>query len=100
MKKKRTNPNQIPCTQADLKRSVRQARRDTIEAMHIVYFTVMREKFGFENHQLRDMWNEVDSLCRSIAEGKYDKNRKYCTIADLKNELKKDGINIEQDFSK
>ena len=82
-KKKKVNPNRIPVTRADLKRAKDEATNAAIEAAWAILFTVLRDKEGYDVDGLKRVWQEVDDLSDSIAQG-------YVNVADLKDALKQE----------
>jgi hypothetical protein len=88
MKKKRTNPNRVPVTKADLNRAKKEATDESVGFAWAIFFSVMRDKEGYSRDDLQRLWGEVESLCDSITKG-------YVNIADLMNTLKEeDGIRL------
>lgn len=87
-KKKRTNPNRIPVSKADLKRASERATNDSIDHAWAIFFSVLRDKENLSNEYLRRIWNGVEELSDSVGKG-------YVNVADLKNTLKEEaGIRL------
>jgi hypothetical protein len=87
-KKKRTNPNRIPVTKADLDRAKQQATDESIDHAWAIFFSVLRDKEGFTTEDLQRLWGEITYLSDSIVAGRVN-------IADLKHTLKEeDGIRL------
>lgn len=81
--KKKINPKKKPVTQADLKKAKNEAQSIAVEIAWTIIFSVLRDKEGFAEEDLRRVWNEVNSLSDSIVQG-------YVNISDLKNALKQE----------
>ena len=88
MKKKRVNPHRRPVTLADVKKAKRQAQVQAVTSVWAVFFTALRDKEGFGEKRLRRVWEEVNYLLDSIAQG-------YVKLSDLVAELKDYGIILE-----
>lgn len=87
-KKKRTNPNRIPVSKADLKRAKEKATDESVDHAWAIFFSVLRDKENLSNEDLRRIWNGVEELSDSIGKG-------YVNVADLKNTLKEEaGIRL------
>lgn len=82
-RKKRTNPNRIPVSKADVKRAKLEARDEAISLVWSIFFTVLRDKEGHELQDLKRVWKECEELSDSIAKG-------YCTVSDLRTILKEE----------
>ena len=88
-KKKKVNPNRIPATKADVEKAKKQAVDEAVSFAWAVFFTVMRDKEGYGTRvRLPRLWARVRDLIDSITKG-------YVSVADLKEELKKQGIILE-----
>lgn len=85
-KKKRVNPHRQPVTKADVKRAKSEAQDNALKMAWSIFFTVLRDKEGYELDDLRRVWGHVDYLSDSISEGR-------CTVADLRDILK-----VEEDI--
>ena len=81
--KKKVNPRRRPVTQADINKAKNSAVEDACELAQTIVFSVLRDKEGFTNEDLRRVWDEVTSLSESIVQG-------YVSVADLKNVLKQE----------
>lgn len=89
MKKKRVNPRRKPATYADICTAKKQAQEKAIELTWSIFFTVLRDKEGFEIEDLQRVWKGCEDLSDSIARG-------YCTVADLRQILKEEaGANLK-----
>lgn len=81
--KKKVNPSRRPASRADVERAKREAQEVAVKLAWSIFFTVLRDKEGYELDDLRRVWNEVEDLSDSIAGG-------YCTVADLRDVLKQE----------
>ena len=81
--RKRVNPRRKPASQADIRRAKKEATEAAVKLAWSILFTVLRDKEGFELADLRRVWDEVDDLSDSIAQG-------YCTVADLRDVLRQE----------
>lgn len=87
-KKKRVNPHRQPATKADVKRAKGEAEEAALKAAWSIFFTVLRDKEGYELDDLRRVWTAVEYLSDSINEGR-------CTVSDLREILKlEEGIKL------
>jgi len=88
-KKKKVNPRRQPVTMADVKRAKGDAEDRALTAAWSIFFTVLRDKRGFNLDELRETWEDVESLSESIAKG-------YCTVSDLREILKlEEGVHLQ-----
>ena len=71
---KKVNPRRIPASQADVKRAKSAAMDIAITASWAIMFTVLRDKEHMDNGTLRRIWDEVNYLSESIAQGFVDVN--------------------------
>ena len=83
MKKKKVNPNKRVVTQADLKKIKNEVTAEMTGNIWTIFFTVLRDKRGFSDEDLRETWADCEYLSDSIIKG-------YVTISDLKHTLKKE----------
>lgn len=89
MKKKRVNPNRRPATMADINKARNDAKNMAVEIAWSIFFTVLRDKEGYTQADLRRVWDEVEYLSDSITNG-------YCTIKDLRSILHEEaGIDLK-----
>lgn len=77
MKKKRVNPYRRPATMADINKARKDAKNMAVEIAWSIFFTVLRDKEGYTQADLRRVWDEVEYLSDSITNG-------YCTVKDLR----------------
>lgn len=82
-KKKKTNPRRQPATRADVERAKQTGQDNAIRLTWSIFFTVLRDKEGYDLEGLRRVWGHVDDLSDSIA-------KKYCTVADLRDILRQE----------
>ena len=88
MKKKRVNPNKRPANMADVNRAKKNAQNAAIELVWSIFFTVLCDKEGYSQDDLRRIWKEVEDLSDSITKG-------YCTVKDLRTILNEEmGVNL------
>lgn len=89
MKKKRVNPYRRPATMADINKAKKDAKNMAVEIAWSIFFTVLRDKEGYTQADLRRVWDEVEYLSDSITNG-------YCTIKDLRSILHEEaGIDLK-----
>lgn len=81
MGKKKVNPKRRPATAADIKKAKDLAQGFAISAMWTIFFTVLRDKEGYEEEGLRRVWEAMEDLSDSIAKG-------YVDLNDLRHTLK------------
>ena len=79
--KKKVKPRRQPATMADVKRAKEEAEEKSLKTAWSIFFTVLRDKEGFELDDLRRVWGEVEDLSDSIVQG-------YCTVSDLQEILR------------
>lgn len=77
---KKINPRKRPATQADIKRAKEQAQNDAVNLAMVIFLTVLVDKQGYDKEHIREVWNEVNSLSDSIAQG-------YVSFTDLRKVL-------------
>lgn len=86
---KRVNPHKRPATAADVARAKRDAQLLAINSAWAIFFTVLRDKEGYGPKRLRRVWDEVNYLSESIAEGRV-------SVQDLAQTIKDEaGITLE-----
>ena len=81
--KRKINPRRRPATEADVRKAKDAAVSIAIDAAWAIFFTVLRDKEGMENNQLRRIWDCVNDLSDSIAQG-------YVSVNDLMMTLKEE----------
>lgn len=88
-KKKKVNPRRQPATMADVNRAKAEAQDRALTAAWSIFFTVLRDKEGYDLDGLRRVWGDVEYLSDSIAKG-------YCTVTDLREILMlEEGVNLK-----
>lgn len=83
LKRRKTNPNRMPATVADVKKAAKASVAETIAATQVIFFTVLRDKNGFNKEDLLAFWENVKSLSEEIVEGRV-------SISDLRHVLKEE----------
>ena len=87
-KKRKVNPNRQLATKADVNRAKRKAEDNALKAAWSIFFTVLRDKEGYDLDGLQRTWSEVEDLSDSIAKG-------YCTVSDLREILRlEEGVRL------
>ena len=82
-KRKKVNPRRVPATAADVKRAAKEAVAESVSQTQVIFFTVLRDKEGYDKEQLKEFWKKVQKLSEEILEG-------YVTISDLRNILREE----------
>lgn len=77
-KNKRINPykQSISLTAGDLKKVKKQVENEVLTYAWAIFFTVMRDKFGWGNIRLRRLWDEVNNKSDAIIKG-------YVSLQDM-----------------
>lgn len=83
MPNKKTNPRRRPATQADVNKAKTQAQEQAVRLAWSIFFTVLRDKEGYDLEGMQRVWGHVNDLSDSISKG-------YCTVADLRTILKEE----------
>lgn len=78
-RKKKVNPNRIPRTEADVKKAI----SFSVDCAWAIIMTVLRDKEGISNEQLRHMWDGVNELSDGVAKG-------YVSVQDLMKTLEEE----------
>ena len=87
-KVKKVSPRRRPATEADVRKAKDAAVSVAIDAAWAIFFTVLRDKEGMENDQLRRIWDYVNDLSDGIAQG-------YVSVSDLMETLREEaGLTI------
>lgn len=79
---KKTNPRHRPVSQADIIKAKKQAQTQAINITWAIFFSVMRDKEGYGKKRLRRVWNAVNELSDSIAQGYVNVKDLMKTLAD------------------
>ena len=82
-KSKKVNPYKQPATLGDIKKAKKQAEYEALTYAWAIFFTVMRDKFGWGNIRLRRLWNEVNDKSDAIIKG-------YVSVQDMMDTLKEE----------
>ena len=69
-KSKKVNPCRRPATQADVRKAVRANTDETVSLTQAIFFTVLRDKEGYDDEHLRAFWEHVKNLSDEIIEGR------------------------------
>lgn len=88
-KKKGKAPN-VPewKVQKMIEKAKTEAVGDAVEYAWAIMFTALRDKFGWTNDQLSDLWASINSLSESV-------NLGYINVTDLAHTLKEEaGIRL------
>lgn len=75
-KPKKTNPNKIPVSQADLKKAVAKAQNDALTTAIAIMLTVLCDKEGADAEIMQRVWKEINELSDSVVKG-------YVKISEL-----------------
>lgn len=70
MSKHKTNPRDIPRTEADVRRARRQGREECSEVCLNVISLLLKDKFGFTHDQLARLTYSFNAYMGGIADGK------------------------------
>ena len=76
-KSKKVNPNRRPATQADVKKAAKSGVEGSVSTTQGIFFSVLRDKEGFDKERLQDFWANVRKLSDEIVEGRV-------SVADLR----------------
>lgn len=82
-KRKRTNPNRIPLTEAHIKRVSKQVYMDALRDSMTIFFTALLDKEGMNLADIQRIYAEAEAVSESVRDG-------YCTLADLRQVLKEE----------
>lgn len=86
--KNKVNPYRKPVSLGDVQKAKKQAQEEAITYTWAIFFSVMRDKFGWGNVRLKRLWNEVNDKSDAIAQG-------YISVNDLIETLKNEaGITL------
>lgn len=85
--KKKVNPRHRPATQADVNKAKKTAKNEAMEVTLGIVLTVLRDKKGYDEEEMRSFWNDAQYLSDSILKG-------YVSIHDLIDVLKEDGYEL------
>lgn len=65
---RKTNPNRVPMTLASVQRAKKEATDEAAGSVMAIFFTVLRDKEGYEAEELQRVWKYVEALCQEIGE--------------------------------
>ena len=83
------NPRRRPASQADVAKAKQQAVDEAVSFAWAIMLTVLRDKEGYGTRvRLPRFWGRVQELCEGVQQG-------YVSVADLKHELRKAGIELQ-----
>lgn len=88
MKKQRVNPRNQPATEADVRRARKQGQQEALRLAWLLFFTALRDKFGWGHIRLERLWHKIEDTSERITKG-------YVTFDDLEEELNKAGFILE-----
>lgn len=87
---KKVNPRRRPATAADVRRAQNRAYSDAVTYCWAIFFSVLRDKEGWGRVRLRRLWEEVEALSQSIADG-------YVSAEDLRETMEAEaGIALKE----
>lgn len=85
---RKTNPRRRPATMADVERAKQEAQAEAISYAMTIFFSVLCDKHGATDAELRRFWDEVNYLSESVVKG-------YVSLADLRHTLRTErGIEV------
>ena len=85
---RKTNPRRRPANMADVERARQEAQAEAISYAMTIFFSVLCDKRGATDAELRQFWDEVNYLSESVVQG-------YVSLADLRHTLRTErGIEI------
>lgn len=85
---RKTNPRRRPANMADVERAKQEAQAEAICYAMTIFFSVLCDKHGATDEELRQFWDEVNYLSESVIQG-------YVSLADLRYTLRTErGIEI------
>ena len=81
MSRKKTNPNRIPVSEADVERAEKRGVNFGAKTAIAIVFSVLLDKYGYTQDQLVELWKKVDNLSAAI-------NEDRVSVTDLVHVLK------------
>lgn len=69
MSGKKTNPNKIPRTEADVKKAYLEGIGDGVHISRVIMLSVLLDKWNARDY-IMDVWHDVDKLSTEIKEGR------------------------------
>ena len=82
-KRKRTPPNRIPCTQADVNRERKKAADEGVRLSIAIFLSVLLDKEGYDRESLQRVWKHIEDRSDAVAQG-------YIKLMDIVQMLKDD----------
>lgn len=76
----KTNPKNIPATQADVNKAWKKGEASGANWALILFLTVLLDKEGADGDIIRRVWNEINDLAQSVVDG-------YVNLHDLRKVL-------------
>lgn len=67
-KTKKVNPRRKPVSEADLNRAKATASDQAVKLAIAIFLTVLKDRFGFDNDQIKEAWKAMDKLSEEVAE--------------------------------
>ena len=77
------NPRRKPATQADVEKAVKSGVKEAVAGAQAIFFTVLRDKEGYDKEKLQEFWKKVTVLSEEILEGRV-------SISDLRYVLREE----------
>lgn len=85
---RKTNPRRRPATMADVERAKQEAQAEAISYAMTIFFSVLCDKHGATDAELRQFRDEVNYLSESVVQG-------YVSLSDLRHTLRTErGIEV------
>lgn len=67
-KTKKVNPRRKPVSEADLNRAKATASDQAVKLAIAIFLTVLKDRFDFDNDQIKEAWKAMDKLSEEVAE--------------------------------
>lgn len=67
-KAKKVNPHRKPVSEADLNRAKATASDQAVKLAIAIFLTVLKDRFDFDNDQIKEAWKAMDKLSEEVAE--------------------------------
>lgn len=67
-KAKKVNPRRKPVSEADLNRAKATASDQAVKLAIAIFLTVLKDRFDFDNDQIKEAWKAMDKLSEEVAE--------------------------------
>lgn len=86
--RERINPRRRPLSQADIERAKKGIRDEAVSYTMTLFLTVLCDKHGATDEELKQFWQETCYLSESVSKG-------YVSLADLRRALRTErGIEV------